>query len=64
MSKIFQLSESPPTVEDILDLLSETLPGRPVRGDRYIIEVHDTDNDDVIVDLDDGTSFVVQVKQT
>ena len=64
MSKIFQLAESPPTVEDILDLLSEILPGRPVRGDRYIIEVCDTDDDDVIVELDDGASFVVQVKQT
>lgn len=63
MDKIFQLAESAPTVEDIVDLLSEVLVGKPVGTSRYIIEVHDAANaGKVIIELDDGTTFAIRVR--
>lgn len=66
MSKIFQLAEPVPTVEDIIDLLSEVLVGKPVGTSRYIIETHikqyAASTGKVIVELDDGTTFAIRVK--
>ncbi len=63
MDKIFQLAESAPTVEDIVDLLSEVLVGKPVGTSRYIIEVHDAaSTGKVIIELDDGTTFAIRVR--
>jgi hypothetical protein len=62
MGKVPLMATDKTTVDDIFEMFDYALNGRSVGADNYITNVIENDKDSVVLEISNGQSFLVSVR--